>query len=303
MKNPLFFSVVIPTYNREKYILNTLETVFEQTYQHYEVIVVDNFSTDNTKTILKPYIDLGKIKFIKHDQNYERARSRNTGMENARGDFLTFLDSDDFMYPTNLEDAAKFAEKNPEIKCFHNLHELVNERKEAIYHYHFPPLNNQLKAIVGGNFLSCIGVFLHRDIYTKYRFDTFRDLTGAEDWDFWLRVFVDYKVGRINKINSALLQHGNRSINNQSIESLEKGYLYLFEKYRKDPHLSKGYSKYLNRIEAFSYVYLAILAVTGGLFDEAKKYLKIAVQKDSGIVFTSRFLRILRRVILKKQIK
>lgn len=121
MNEPLFFSVVIPTYNRAQFIEKTLESVFEQTYPHYEVIVVDNCSTDNTCELLKPYVDEGKIKFIRHSENLERAHSRNTGIENARGDFLTLLDSDDFMFEENLSDAARFAKENPEIKVFHNL--------------------------------------------------------------------------------------------------------------------------------------------------------------------------------------
>src|SRR5690348_2695793 len=107
------FSVVIPTYNRAKFIVNTLESVFSQSYKNYEVIVVDNCSTDDTVAVLQPLIDEKKIRFIQHEKNYERAYSRNTGIENATGDFLTFLDSDDFMYPENLADAADFIQKNP----------------------------------------------------------------------------------------------------------------------------------------------------------------------------------------------
>src|SRR5882724_11938707 len=92
------FSVVIPTYNRAGLISRTLNSVLCQTYQDFEVIVVDDASTDDTEQILEPLIRTQKIRYIKHDQNYERAKSRNTGMENASGHFLTFLDSDDLMY-------------------------------------------------------------------------------------------------------------------------------------------------------------------------------------------------------------
>ncbi|HLM60373.1 MAG TPA: glycosyltransferase family 2 protein, partial [Pyrinomonadaceae bacterium] len=155
MSNPLLFSIIIPTYNRESFILNTLDSVFAQTDPHYEIIVVDNCSTDDTIKILQPLADAGKIRLIQHEKNYERARSRNTGMENAKGDYLTFLDSDDFMYPDNLADAAEFAAKNPEIKCFHNLYELIDADKKVLRKYPFPPLDDRIEAIVGGNFMSC----------------------------------------------------------------------------------------------------------------------------------------------------
>jgi glycosyltransferase involved in cell wall biosynthesis len=94
---PPFFSIVIPTYNRADLILDTLESVLSQTYKEFEVIVVDNCSTDNTKDVLLPYIQNGSISFIQHEKNYERSKSRNTGIKHAKGDYITFLDSDDFI--------------------------------------------------------------------------------------------------------------------------------------------------------------------------------------------------------------
>src|SRR5207253_10171501 len=201
------FSVVIPTYNRATFIKATLQSVLSQTYPHFETIVIDNCSTDNTEEVLEPFIRAGQIRFIKHEQNFERARSRNTGMCAASGDFVTLLDSDDFMYPNNLADAADYARAHPEIKCFHNLFEYVDSQGHVLRRMPMPSLKNQLKAIANGNFMSCIGDFIHREIYQRYRFDTTAELTGGEDWEFWLRVLADYKVGRIEKINSGILQH------------------------------------------------------------------------------------------------
>src|SRR5437763_896094 len=107
MKSP-FFSVVIPTYNRAEFILNTLNTVFAQSFEDFEVIVVDDCSTDNTVELLAPLIETNKIIFVQHDKNYERAKARNTGAKLAKGKYLTYLDSDDFMYSDNLKDAYDF---------------------------------------------------------------------------------------------------------------------------------------------------------------------------------------------------
>ena len=102
MKNPLI-SIVIPTYNREKLILETLETVFDQTYKNYEIIVVDNASTDSSVKMLREFEKDGKLTLIANEHNLERARARNKGFKAAKGDFLTLLDSDDFMAPDRLE--------------------------------------------------------------------------------------------------------------------------------------------------------------------------------------------------------
>jgi glycosyltransferase involved in cell wall biosynthesis len=298
-----FFSVVIPTYNRAAFIEATLQSVLGQTYPHYEVIVVDNCSADNTKELLQPHIRAGRIRFIEHEQNYERARSRNTGMNAARGDFVTLLDSDDFMYPTNLADAAEYAFAHPDIKCFHNLHEFVDSERNVLRRYPMPSLKNQLKAIASGNFMSCIGNFIHREIYTRYQFDTRPELTGGEDWEFWLRVLADYKLGRIEKINSGILQHGGRSVNNQSLDSMKTGLEYLCVKLATDAHLSEVYHPYLKRIRANSLIYLAILANTGGLFAEARKYLIEAVTVDFRLLANPRFWRVARRACLRLQPK
>lgn len=296
-----FFSIVIPTYNRGSFIRATLDSVFSQTYPHYEVIVVDNCSTDNTEEVLRPWSRAGRIQFIKQDRNYERARSRNTGMSLAKGDFVTLLDSDDFMYPNNLADAAEYARAHPEIKCFHNLYEFVDSDRKVLRRIAMPSLRNQLKAIAEGNFMSCIGDFIHREIYERYQFDTTPEVIGGEDWEFWLRVLADYKIGRIEKINSGILQHEGRSVNNQNLESMKTGLDHLCNKLASDAHLSKVYQPYLNRIRANSALYMAILANTGGLFGEARKYVTQAVKDDYMLLVNPRLWRVARRAWLKLQ--
>jgi len=297
LNSPLF-SVVIPTYNRDKFILNTLSTVFAQTYPHYEVIVVDNASTDETIELLRPFANSGKIRLIQHDQNFERARSRNTGMENARGDYLTFLDSDDFMRPNCLADAAEFSIKNPQYKCFHNLYDLVDADGTVLHKYKLRSLENRLDAITRGNFMACIGNFLHREIYESYRFDTIQDLTGGEDWEFWMRIIADYEVGRIEKYNCSIQQHSERTINNQNVEAMERGLKYMVSKFRRDEHLSIVYKDYLDRIEANCFLYLNLLANDNASHKLASDYLRQARKADTSVIFTSRFLRSLRRTVM-----
>jgi glycosyltransferase involved in cell wall biosynthesis len=294
-----FFSVVIPTYNRAEFIEATLESVLTQTYPHFEVLVVDDCSTDNTDEVMQPYISSGKVRYFKNESNSERAYSRNVGLEAAIGDFATLLDSDDFMYPSNLADAAAYARAHPDIKCFHNLYEFVDAERKVVRHFQLAPLRNQIKAIAMGNFMACVGDFMHRDIYKHYKFDTFPPLSGSEDWDFWLRVLADHKVGRIEKINNGVLQHGGRSVNNQNIDTMKVGLEHVCDKLANDPHFSEVYRPYLNRIRSNSYLYLAILANGSGLFDVAWHYLAETVRRDVGQLANPRLWRVVRRALLK----
>jgi glycosyltransferase involved in cell wall biosynthesis len=262
-------------------------------------VVVDNCSTDDTAEILAPLVADGRIKFHRNDKNYERAHSRNVGMSIATGDFLTLLDSDDFLYPTFLDDARQFHEANPSIKVFHSLYELVTHDRKVLRRYTFPALDDRLKAIASGNFLSCIGDFIHRDVYANYSFDTFEPLTGAEDWDFWLRVVADYELGRIEKVNCGIQHHDQRTVRSKHFEKLETGYEHMFKKFRDDAHLMEVYGKYIDEIEAASYQYLAILANSNGYFGDAFRYLKEAARRGPRHFLTSRYLRILRRTAFR----
>ena len=289
--NDPFISVVIPTYNRADRILKTLETVLDQTYDRYEVIVVDDASTDDTANMLASYAASGRIRFLRHDCHRERAAARNTGMANAKGDFLTFLDSDDLMYPSNLEDAADYISANSDVRLFQNLYELIDEQGNVLSKYSFPSLKDPLDAIVRTNFLACIGAFIHRDIYRNFTFD--HNLSSSEDWDFWLRVVPYHRPGRINKINNGVVHHPGRSINRIELAELEKRLTYILEKIRADPKLSLVYDKYLRRLESGSLIYTSTVANRMCMHGTAIKYLLRAAGLDIRIIGSVNFWKAL----------
>lgn len=102
--NNLIVSVIIPTYNRAHLIGRAIESVLNQTYQHVEIIIVDDGSADNTKEIVKEFRRQNdRIRYIKHEKNKGGAAARNTGIKNSAGYFLSFLDSDDQWLKNKLE--------------------------------------------------------------------------------------------------------------------------------------------------------------------------------------------------------
>lgn len=297
MQQNMLFSIVIPTYNRAYLIEKTLNSVFLQTYPHYEVIIIDDCSTDNTREVLDPYIVNNKIRYYKNETNSERSFSRNKGMDAAKGEYLTFLDSDDLMLPNNLQNAYESIQKNKGYKFFHSLYHLVDSNNKLVYKYPVPCLKNRLKAITEGNFLSCIGVFLHKEIYSKYRFDT--KLNTSEDWEYWMRILADYELCRISKVNNYMVAHVNRSVNVLLVEEIIKSKNYISKKLFSDPHLRTVYHKYRNRLEANSFWYIAYIASTSNQPTLTFKYLIKALRTDIKIFFTYKYIRVLQVAIFQ----
>ncbi len=297
MLSDIRFSILIPTYNRANLIIETLDTVFNQTYRNYEIIVVDNCSTDHTERLLSPLAKERKLIYIRHDRNYERSRSRNTGLQHATGDYVTFLDSDDFLYPECLADAASFARKHPDIKIFQNKYELVNNDQKPIYQFKFPSLKNQYKALASGNFISCIGGFVHKEVYRHIRFNEEPRMIGAEDYEIWFEVLSKHKMGRIEKINAAIREHPTRSVNTGVYDNVEYQRQYLIEKIKNNNHLFDSFAPYLSRLSASFYMQQAVAASQMRNKKKSAGLLYKALKEDFTILLTHRFYGILYNIL------
>lgn len=119
MQKP-FFSVIIPAYNLEKYIAVTLQSVLDQTFQDFEIIIVNDGSTDETVSIIQSFHD-SRIHLVSQS-NGGVSRARNTGMQQALGSYIAFLDGDDYWYPEHLSLSADFFNSHPEILVYSNRH-------------------------------------------------------------------------------------------------------------------------------------------------------------------------------------
>lgn len=112
-------SVIIPTYNRADLIQDSIDSVLWQTFEDYEIIIVDDGSTDNTREVLHPLIQEGVIRYVRQDNQGESA-ARNHGIKLARGDLVAFLDSDDLFLPEKLAKQISLLEENPALGMVHS---------------------------------------------------------------------------------------------------------------------------------------------------------------------------------------
>lgn len=105
-------SIIMPSYNTADYIAESIQSVLEQSYTDWELIVVDDCSTDNTDEVIKPYLTDCRIKYYKNEQNSGAAVSRNHALREANGKWIAFLDSDDLWMPDKLEKQIRYMEMN-----------------------------------------------------------------------------------------------------------------------------------------------------------------------------------------------
>jgi glycosyltransferase involved in cell wall biosynthesis len=129
MSNTPLVSVVIPSYNCAKYVGEAIESVFNQTYSNYEIIVIDDGSTDNTREVLEKYHD--RVHYV-YQKNQGVSVARNHGIELAQGEFVAFLDADDYFFPDKLEAQMAIFEAKPHAGIVHSGWRRVNSEGEFI---------------------------------------------------------------------------------------------------------------------------------------------------------------------------
>ena len=217
-------SVIIPTYNRKKTLARAIQSVINQSLSPFEILIIDDGSNDGTEEWVKE--NFQNIKYI-YQNNHGVSSARNIGIENAYGDWVAFLDSDDEWLPNKLYEQVKAIDSNPEIKFFHT-NEIwirngirVNQMKKH-------------KKYGGYIFEKCLDIcrispssaILSKKIFTNIGYFD-ESLKVCEDYDMWLRVaakhkilFLDYplitKYGghwdQLSRVNSGIEKYRIRSL-------------------------------------------------------------------------------------------
>lgn len=191
------FSVVMPAFNVEKTIAPAIESVLRQTRGDFELIVVDDGSTDGTYAAVEPFVDDPRIRVVRHE-NRGLACARNTGIAHAGGRYLAFLDSDDLWMPTYLEAMAGALDEDPDAAIGYTDAWVLDDRTRAIYSHGTamssvnppaePPRDPHalLALLVTGNFIFSSATVRRTVIEDVGPFDA--RLRAAEDWELWLRI-------------------------------------------------------------------------------------------------------------------
>lgn len=222
MSSSISFSVVIPTYNRAHFIERTIQSVLNQTHQDFELIIINDGSTDQTKDILFTYERYENIQVF-HQENRERGASRNTGIQKSTKEYVVFLDSDDLLLETHLETlahsillknkpnfiATKFMYKSSS-NTWHNKE--LAKIKEGFYDF---------SLFLEGNPLACLFCIKRENPALKL-FKEERIYSIMEDWIFLIENTLHDTIYIIDKYTSYLFDHDQRSMRTDFSQVISK---------------------------------------------------------------------------------
>lgn len=279
-------SVIIPAYNAGQFIIRTLDSVANQIYSNYEILITNDGSTDNTEEIIQQYVDSHTALpiYLSSQKNKGIGGARNNGIFRARGSYIAFLDADDCWYNNKLEKICDILLKNPEIDVlYHDEIEIRSGRGEKISHYGMvkDPVYDYL--LFNGNKLSTSATVVKRELAQEIGgFSERLDFNSAEDYDFWLRLAKHHAIfyylpiilgeyRRVtNSVSMRIVYHGTNSFNvikhhiNEMIidgkypepylqkelnKLRSKNFLSMGREYYKNKNYKQAYQYYLKSIK------------------------------------------------------
>jgi len=266
-------SVIIPTYNRAHLIGRAIKSVLNQTYQDFEVIVVDDGSTDNTQEIIKKFQEQDKgVRNIRHEKNNGSAAARNSGIKAAKGEYIAFQDSDDEWLPEKLYKHMmifKKVEKKIGV-VYSGFWKIRNGKKLYIPSPHvFQKEGNIHKELLKGNFIGMPASVVRKECFTKIgNFDI--KIPHLEDWELWIRISKYYEFKYIPE-PLMISYYIQGSVNEKSILEGIRVLDFIIKKHYEDFNKNKKLlSKHMYYIGSF-------LCLNYN-FPEGKKYLIEAVK-------------------------
>jgi glycosyltransferase involved in cell wall biosynthesis len=235
-------SVIIPTYNRAEFLSSAITSVLNQTFQDFEIIVVDDASNDNTQEVVSSFNDK-RIRYIRHEINKGGAGARNTGIKVSTGKYIAFLDDDDEWLPWKLQMQTDLLEESPpRVGVVYTGFVMVSRADGQILYKGIPTRKGYIfnEMLIENVIGATPSVFLRRECFNRVGlFD--ENLPFAEDWDMWIRISKEFHFECIKEILVKCYFH-NRNKLTANIEALSKGAEAMLRKYTRSSALKKNLS-------------------------------------------------------------
>ena len=232
-------SIITPMYNSENFIEDTIQSVIKQTYERWEMLIIDDGSIDNSIEKVNRYaINDKRIKLVIKEKNQGAALARNLGIKEATGRYIAFLDSDDLWVPTKLEDQITFMKENKvalSYSSYEKIDEFGNHLKDVIIMNTKPTYHDLLKS----NYIGCLTAIIDLKLMNKKK-PYMPNIKTRHDHGLWLSVLHEgFKVLGYNKI-LAKYRHRSGSISFSKVKSA----YYQWKLYREIEKINLFYSVY-----------------------------------------------------------
>jgi glycosyltransferase involved in cell wall biosynthesis len=233
--NTPFVSVIIPTYNRAWTLKKAIDSVLEQDYKNFELIVIDDGSTDDTEALVAEYAK--SVKFIQQP-NLGVSAARNKGISISSGSLITFLDSDDYWYPEKLSAQVKFFNANPDALICQTEEVWIRNGKKVNPKKKHQKLSGMIfESSLALCLVSPSAVMMRKILFAKV--DTFDEsLPACEDYDLWLRITCRYPVHLID--TPLIVKTGGHEDQLSGSIGLDKYRIYALKKILKSDFLSES---------------------------------------------------------------
>ncbi|WP_233258357.1 glycosyltransferase family A protein [[Phormidium] sp. ETS-05] len=204
-------TIILCTYNRAKYIKTCLDSVIEQTFTNWELLVVDDGSADNTFDLVNPYLEnYGNIRYLKH-KNRKLSFSKNVGLQASFGKFITFLDSDDTYKPNHLESRLAYMKANPDLDLIQG--GFFSEEEIFVVDYYAQDKTINLReCVLGPTF------FGKREVF--FELNGFNNISYGEDTDFWQRAEKIFKTKKIRGPETYVYTRAETSITKSVLDKI-----------------------------------------------------------------------------------
>jgi glycosyltransferase involved in cell wall biosynthesis len=266
-------SVIIPAYNQGHYLGECVRSVLNQTHQDFEAIIIDDGSTDNTREVANSFDD-SRIRYI-YQENRGLSGARNTGIRNATGLYISYLDSDDQFLPNKLELLITKLEGEPDLGFAAGQAILIDEHGDEIGQIFDNPLPADPSNLLLGNPLHVGSVILTREWQDRAGFFD-KDLRSYEDWDMWLRLAkLGCKMAWVPEPVSLYRFHSEQMTKDGS--QMTNATFAVLEKIYSDPDIPESWRTKKDLAYSNAYLRAAPQAYRSGFFDKAKTYMDKAV--------------------------
>ena len=184
-------SIIIPTYNTEKFIGDTLQSVQNQTYQNWEMILVDDASTDRTVSVIEEFAkNDSRIKLFKLEKNSGNGFARNIALEKASGKYIAYLDADDLWFPEKLEKQIQFLKAN-NLPFTFSFYDCIDEEGNSLKRRVEAPINLTYSKLFFCNYVGNLTAIYDADYFGKIILEATQK---RQDWRLWLTILKQIQV-------------------------------------------------------------------------------------------------------------